>query len=193
MTEWLSLSRKQGFPVDWVLSERKWGKSVTVGNLPYLEDWRNEAGPELWLEKKQHFLILARAGGCLVIFVVWKKFIVLSVFTHDYRVALFLSWCIMVTEWSHLILNVLWNYLCSTESLGLAVCTGSVPSYWAPFVFLTNLTFSHLNWIDCGRKKKENTHNPKEKSLKQGNKRQDLNYLIFVLDIFVDISILIYT
>ena len=42
-------------------------------------------------------------------------------------------------------------------------------------------------------KKKENMHNPKEKSLKQGNKRQDLNYLIFVLDIFVDISILIYT
>ena len=173
MTEWLSLSRKRGFPVDWVLSERKWGKSVTVGNLPYLEDWRNEVGPELWLEKEQQFLILARVGGCLVIFVVWKKFIILSMFTHDYRVALFLSWCIMVTEWSHLLLMFCEITYVQLNLQALLCVLGLFLAVGTPFVFLTNLIFSHLNWIDCGRKK-ENMHKPKEKKFKTG--KQEMGF-----------------
>lgn len=37
-------SRKRGFPLDWVLSGREGGKSMTVSSLSYLEDWRSEAG-----------------------------------------------------------------------------------------------------------------------------------------------------
>lgn len=38
--------------------------------------------------KKQRLLTLAKIEGCLVIFVIWTKFMFLSMFSHDYRVVL---------------------------------------------------------------------------------------------------------
>ena len=138
---WERVQGSKAFLWIWVLSGRKWGKSMTVW-VSYLEDWRNEAGPKLFLEKERQSLTLARIGECLVIFVVWKKCIVLSLFRHDYRVTLFLSWCIMVTEWPHLILLFYEIAYVRQNLQALLYVPGQL---LAPFVFLTILIFSHVN------------------------------------------------
>lgn len=56
-------------------------------NKYYLEGSETRVRLELWLVKKQHSLVLARARGCLVISVVWTTFTFLFFFMNDSRVA----------------------------------------------------------------------------------------------------------
>lgn len=76
--------------LDRVLSGIGGGSMIISVNLAIR--WANSSKLKLWLVKEQ------QGRGRLVIFVVWKTLMFVCLPRHDYRVVLFLSWSITVTE-----------------------------------------------------------------------------------------------